>query len=164
MMRSLRFRLPALFLAGIAAAGLVSVAIAFQLLTNYSRSQSLKELRREAYGLNQLLVGQAQAVIDKGAAAPELEPRQLESATGDRIYYFGVPPFPGEGNGLAGLRPLPNDARAKINVLRVRAGHAQSFDFTPPHDRALTAFAGPFTVGGTTLGVLVVAKPQTELR
>jgi signal transduction histidine kinase len=164
MLRSLRFRLPALFLAGIAAAGLVSVAIAFQLLTNYSRSQSLKELRREAYGLNQLLVGQAQAVIDKGAAAPELEPRQLESATGDRIYYFGVPPFPGEGNGLAGLRPLPNDARAKINVLRVRAGHAQSFDFTPPHDRALTAFAGPFTVGGTTLGVLVVAKPQTELR
>ena len=38
MLRSLRFRLPALFLAGIAAAGLVSVAIAFQLLTNYSRS------------------------------------------------------------------------------------------------------------------------------
>ena len=47
-MRSLRFRLPALFLAGIIAAGLVSVAIAFSLLQGYSRSQSLKELRREA--------------------------------------------------------------------------------------------------------------------
>src|SRR5438477_17884 len=57
MLRSLRFRLPALFLAGIAAAGIVSVAIAFQLLQNYSRSQSLKELRREASGLNLLLVG-----------------------------------------------------------------------------------------------------------
>src|SRR5579859_3766739 len=100
MLRSLRFRLPALFLAGIAAAGIVSVAIAFQLLQNYSRSQSLKELRREAAGLNSLLSQQAAAVIDKGASAPAIEPPQLEAATGDKIYYFGVPPFPGEGNGL----------------------------------------------------------------
>jgi hypothetical protein len=75
MLRSLRFRLPALFLAGIAAAGIVSVAIAFQLLQNYSRSQSLKELRREASGLNRLLADQAKAVVDKGAPAPEIEPR-----------------------------------------------------------------------------------------
>jgi signal transduction histidine kinase len=164
MLRSLRFRLPALFLAGIAAAGIVSVAIAFQLLSNYSRSQSLKELRREAAGLNQLLSAQATAVIDKGASAPAIEPPQLESATGDLIYYFGVPPFPGEGNGLAGLRALPQDARAKIDVARIRVGHTQSFDFTPPNGKALTAVAGPFTVGKTTLGVLAVAKPQTELR
>jgi signal transduction histidine kinase len=164
MLRSLRFRLPALFLAGIAAAGIVSVAIAFQLLSNYSRSQSLKELRREAAGLNQLLSEQAIQVVEKGASAPAIEPPQLENATGDRIYYFGVPPFPGEGNGLAGLRPLPQDARTKIDVDRIRLGHTQSFDFTPPHGKAFTAVAGPFTVGSTTLGVLVIAKPQTELR
>ena len=119
MLRSLRFRLPALFLAGIAAAGIVSVAIAFQLLSNYSRSQSLKELRREAAGLNQLLSEQAIQVVEKGASAPAIEPPQLENATGDRIYYFGVPPFPGEGNGLAGLRPLPQDARTKIDVFSI---------------------------------------------
>ena len=67
MLRSLRFRLPALFLAGIVIAGFVSVAIAFQLLQSYSRSQSLKELRKEAAGINQLLSQQATAVIDEQA-------------------------------------------------------------------------------------------------
>src|SRR5581483_12413109 len=164
MPRSLRFRLPALFLAGIAAAGIVSVAIAFQLLQSYSRTQSLKELRREASGLNQLVADQAKLVIDQGASAPAIDPLQLENATGDRIYYFGVPPFPGDGDGTAGLRTLPADARKKVDLTRIRAGHTQSFDFTPPKGRAFTAVAGPLTVGETTLGVLVIAKPQTELR
>jgi signal transduction histidine kinase len=162
MLRSLRFRLPALFLAGIAAAGIVSVAIAFQLLSSYSRSQSLKELSREASGLNQLISEQANTVSDKGAAALAFEPTQLERATGDRIYYFGVSPFPGQGTG--GLRPLPRDARQKIHVARIEAGHTQTFDFTPPQYRALIAVAAPFTIGDTTFGVLVIAKPQTELR
>jgi signal transduction histidine kinase len=164
MLRSLRFRLPALFLAGIVIAGFVSVAIAFQLLQSYSRSQSLKELRKEAAGLNTLLSQQATAVIDKGSAAPAIEPPQLEKATGDRIYYFGIPPFPGEGDGRAGLRLLPADARKEIDLARIKAGHTQSFDFTPPNDRGLTGVAGPLTAGDTTLGVLVIAKPQTELR
>ena len=164
MMRSLRFRLPALFLAGIVAAGFVSVAIAFQLLSNYSRSQSLKELRREAAGLNRLLSQQATDVIDLGQSAPAIEPGQLEKATGDQIYYFGIPPFPGEGDGTAGLRKLPRDAQKKIDLEQIKAGNNQSFDFTPPHDRALIGVAGPLTAGDTTLGVLVVAKPQTELR
>ena len=86
-MRSLRFRLPALFLAGIVAAGFVSVAIAFQLLSNYSRSQSLKELRREASGLNALISQQATDVIDLGQSAPAIEPGQLEKdpATPDKV-------------------------------------------------------------------------------
>jgi signal transduction histidine kinase len=161
MLRSLRFRLPALFLAGIVIAGFVSVAIAFQLLQSYSRSQSLKELRKEAAGINQLLSQQATAVIDQGASAPAIEPAQIEKTTGDRIYYFGVPPFPGEPSGL---RTLPVNARKEIDLVRIKSGHTQSFDFTPPNDRALTAVAGPLTAGDTTLGVLVIAKPQTELR
>ncbi len=161
MLRSLRFRLPALFLAGIAAAGIVSVAIAFQLLSSYSRSQSLKELRREAAGLNKLLVAQANAASDQGTVAI-IEPSQLEQATGDSIYYFGVSPFPGQGTG--GLRLLPRDARKKIDIARIQSGHTQSFDFTPPQGRPLIAVAGPLSVGDTTLGVLVIAKPQTELR
>jgi len=164
MLRSLRFRLPALFLAGIAAAGIVSVAIAFQLLSNYSRSQSLKELRREATGLNQLISEQAIQVIEHGASAPAIEPGKLQQATGDRIYYFGVPPFPGEAEGAGGLSHLPAAAQKKIDRTKILAGHTQSFDFTAPGGRALAAVAGPLTVGKTTLGVLVVAKPQTELR
>ena len=51
MLRSLRFRLPALFLAGIVLAGIVSAAIAFRLLQSYSEDQSLKELRRDLEGI-----------------------------------------------------------------------------------------------------------------
>jgi signal transduction histidine kinase len=161
MLRSLRFRLPALFLAGIVAAGIVSATIAFQLLQSYSRSQSLKELRREASGLSGLLSKQAVASFEKNAPPPLIEPPELERATGDRIYYFGVPLFPGE---VTGLRLLPKDARAKIDPAKIRAGHTQTFDFTPPDGHPLVGVAGPLTVGDRTFGVLVIAKRQTELR
>jgi signal transduction histidine kinase len=162
MLRSLRFRLPALFLAGIVAAGIVSVAIAFQLLSSYSRSQSLKELKREAAGLSTLLSKQAVETFVKNSPLPLIEPRELEHATGDRIYYFGVPLFPGLGT--SNIRVLPSDARRKINAVRIRAGHTQTFDFTPSDGPPLVAVAGPLTIGDRTFGVLVIAKPQTELR
>jgi signal transduction histidine kinase len=159
---SLRFRLPALFLAGIAAAGIVSVAIAFQLLQSYSRSQSLKELRREAAGLTQLIQQQAIFVNDKSLQSVPLEPHQLEAATGASIYYYGVSPFPSFGN--AGLGTLSPSAKKKIDVARIQAGHTQTFDFTPPNGHQLIAVASPFDFEGTTLGALVVAKPATELQ
>jgi hypothetical protein len=56
MFRSLRFRLPALFLAGIALTGLVSTLIAFGLFRNYTQNQARKELRCEVAGLTQLYV------------------------------------------------------------------------------------------------------------
>jgi signal transduction histidine kinase len=161
MLRSLRFRLPALFLAGIAAAGIVSVAIAFQLLQNYSRSQSIKELRREAAGLSRLISEQAIAVSDRGTQVQTVQPSQLESASGDKIYYFGPSPFPGQG--LGGLNQLPREAQKKVDVARIRAGHTQTFEFTPAGSQSLIAVASPLDVLGTTLGVLVIAKPQTEL-
>ncbi len=161
MLRSLRFRLPALFLAGIAAAGIVSVAIAFQLLSSYSRSQSLKELHREASGLSALLAKQAIDAFEQNAPPRLIEPLQLETATGARIYYLGLPLFPGQGTGL---RVLPQDARKKIDAARIRSGHTQTIDFTPPGGRPLVAVAGPLTVRGRTFGVLVIAKAQTELR
>ena len=51
MLNSLRFRLPALFLAGIALSGLVTSLIALRLFQDYTRDASLNELRREARGL-----------------------------------------------------------------------------------------------------------------
>ncbi len=158
-MRSLRFRLPALFLAGIAAAGIVSVAIAFQLLQNYSRSQSVKELHREASGLSALLAKQAVQDFQQNAT-PQIQPAQLEEATGDLIYYYGSPLFPGQATGL---RPLPRSAHHLVNSLRIQAGHTQTFDFTPPGGHPLVAVAGPLTINGRTFGALVIAKRQTEL-
>ena len=50
-MRSLRFRLPALFLAAIALAFIVASLIAVRLFQGHTRDESRRELRREAAGL-----------------------------------------------------------------------------------------------------------------
>ena len=92
MFRSLRFRLPALFLAGIALTGLVSTLIAFGLFRNYTQSQARKELRREAAGLTQLYVDQALRRQESGTPPPFFAASKLEAASGNRL-----PERPGNG-------------------------------------------------------------------
>jgi signal transduction histidine kinase len=159
MLRSLRFRLPALFLAGIVLAGIVSAAIAFRLLEDYSHDRSLRELRREAAGLTRLYVHQAISANEEGRTAPAYVVPELESATGDRLYYAGVPLFPGQDSGL---RRLP---RGLVDWDAVRAGRVITVEFTPPgEERPLLGVGHPLHLEGTTFGVLVVAKPKTVLR
>ena len=159
MLQSLRFRLPALFLAGVVLAGIVSAAIAFRLLESYSEDRSLKELRREAGGLTSLYAKQAIKSSDVGGIAPAFAVAELEKATGDRIYYAGLPLFPGE---TAGLRRLPSGL---IDWRKIRVGDSVTFEFTPPdEDRPYLAVGSPVALEGTTFGTLVVAKPKTVLR
>ena len=162
MLRSLRFRVPALFLAGIVLAGLISTAIAFQLLRNYSRDQSVSELRREARGLTRLYASQAIKSSDEGLAAPFYTRPLLEQATGDRLYYVGVPIFPGQPSGLRTLRHL---SRSQLDWKSIQEGKSVTFDFTPAgEDRTFLAVAHPLRIEGATFGALVVAKPKTALR
>jgi signal transduction histidine kinase len=157
--QSLRFRLPALFLAGIVIAGIVSAGIAFRLLQTYSEDRSLKELRREATGLTRLYAQQAIKSSDEGRFAPAFVGRELENATGDRIYYAGLPLFPGEA---PGLRKLP---AGLVDWRAIRAGDSVTFEFTPPDGtRPFIAVGYPVELEGTTFGTLVVAKPKTVLR
>jgi signal transduction histidine kinase len=162
MFRSLRFRVPALFLAGIALAGLISTAIAFQLLRNYSRDRSLSELRRDARGLAQLYSTQAIKASDEGLTVPLYTRPLLEQATGDRLYYVGVPIFPGQPSGLRTLRHL---SRSQLDWKSIQEGRTVTFDFTPASEnRRFLAVAYPLQLGGSTFGALVVAKPKTALR
>jgi signal transduction histidine kinase len=152
-MRSLRFRLPALFLAGVALAGLVATAIAFRLFQDYTRTQSLRELRREAQGVSELYLDLARRI-----ERPVLTPRALELTTGDRLFFVGISLFPGE---RTGVRELP---RSAVDFRALQAGRALTFDFTPPgEDKVFVAVARPLVLGGHTLGALVVAKPKEEL-
>src|SRR5439155_2727435 len=159
--RSLRFRLPAVFLAGIAVAGVVSAAIALLLLQDYTRNQTLSELKREAIGLTELYVQQAIKSSDEGRSAPEFAPAQLEKATGDRLYYAGVTIFPGQALGFRRL------SRDQVDWPALQAGKVITFEFTPPDvDRRFLAVGHPlrFEQHGPTFGALIVAKPSTELR
>jgi two-component system OmpR family sensor kinase len=154
MLRSLRFQLPALFLLGVVVAGLVSAAIALRLFQAYAqnraRDQAYEEVAREATGLTQLYV--------RRAGFQRLSARNLELATGDRIFYTGLDLFPGQGPAFT---PLP---KGVLKPRRVQQQKLVRFQFRPPHsDQTLLAAARPVKIGGQTLGTIVVAKPETRL-
>jgi signal transduction histidine kinase len=154
--RSLRFRLPALFLAGIAVSGLVAALIALRLFQGYVLHRSKVELVREAIGLTELY--QEQANKENGAA-PKFAAAKLEKATGDRLFFIGISPFP-ESTG--GLRTLPSHA------IDWQKNRRFTFEFTPPGaNKTYLAVANPLRLGrgkgSVQFGSLVVAKPKTEL-
>jgi signal transduction histidine kinase len=83
--------------------------------------------------------------------------KQLERATGDRLFYVGVDPVP---DGTIGLDRLPP------TVVDWRTGRTITFEFTPPgDDRVYLAVARPLRLSkkGPAFGDLIVATPKTEL-
>src|SRR5262245_17476002 len=113
MFRSLRFRLPALFLLAVLLASLLSTAIALQLFRDYNESQTRAELRREASGMAQFYADAALRAADEGAAAPDFAASKIELATGDHVFYAGASVFPGQESGLKHVpeSSLPPQAR-----------------------------------------------------
>src|SRR5918994_1328423 len=121
MFRSLRFRLPALFLAGIVLAVLIATVLALRLFQAYAREQAVRELQREAVGISTLFVQRV------GFQVPG--PRLLELMTGDRIYYVGDRSFDiflNEGAAV-GLRRLPQND--DVDVQELRHGSSTVFEF-----------------------------------
>jgi signal transduction histidine kinase len=159
VLKSLRFRLPALFLVGIAVSGLVAAIIAFQLLQSYTLRRAKDELRREASGVTRLYEEQASGSNDPVPAS------QLEHSTGDRIYY--VPPSPGfqlfPGKSPR-LRTLP---RSVLDFASIKRGRTLQFEFSPPGaGKTYLAVAHPLSLGKTKkslFGAIVVAKPKDQL-
>jgi signal transduction histidine kinase len=157
---SLRVRLPLLFLGGIVLTGIVTTLIAVQLFRTFARHQTLSELRREAAGIAQLYSSAVAADFAAGQGdsrrAPTFARKELEHATGDKIYFNGpVSPFPGEDPGLP---------RLHLNKIDWTSGQALTFQFTPPHlTGAYYAVANPVVVGHTTIGAIVVAKKKTAI-
>ncbi|MDQ3875669.1 MAG: HAMP domain-containing histidine kinase [Actinomycetota bacterium] len=154
MFRSLRFRLPAFFLAGVVVAGLVSTAIAVKLFQDYTRDRVYSELRREARGLTGL--------YGLRAGGEAFSSRHLEDATGDLLFYVpvarGIRPFPDRPSAL---RELSTNA---VDWQKLRRGSVE-FEFTPPgREKTYLAVARTVKVGDRTWGALVVASPESQLQ
>jgi signal transduction histidine kinase len=153
---SLRFRIPALFLAGIVIAVVVSTATAYQLFQNYVEDRFVAELQREAAGLADLYAAQVVQANDEGRPPPLAQASRLEKATGDRLFYCGIDPFATQaGFGPRTLKPCP-----------VEGDRPTTFEFMPPGARRLyLAAAQPLRPEGRgpAFGVLIVAKPKAEL-
>ena len=161
MLGTLRVRLTALFLAVVLVFGLVSIALAIRLFQDVTRSQSVKELRREASGLAALYAESALRSSDEGAKAPEFAAQKLELATGDQLYYVGASLFPGQRFGLERL------SRSALGDAVLDRDRQVIVEFTPPGEkRRFVAAAQPVQLvrGTEPFGWLVVAKPTEELR
>ena len=161
MFRSLRFRLPALFLAGATLAGLVSTVISIGLFQDYTEDRLRAELRREARGLTTLYAEQAARAIGQPRTTLRRlsrATRQFEQASGSQIYYVGLRIFFSQGSGL---RALPED------TVEWKDGTIRTFEFTPPDaEREFLAVSSPLRLSAREpyLGAIVVAKPTAELR
>jgi signal transduction histidine kinase len=154
MLQSLRFRLPAFFLAGVVVAGLVATGIAVKLFQDYTRDRTYSALRRESLGLAKLYAEHA------GLAA--FRSSHLEEATGDRIFYVGenrLPLYPGQKTPIRQLPP------GTIDWQRLRDRGMLQFEFAPKNTGVrYLAVARPVKPGGKLFGALIVATPKSSLR
>ena len=155
MFRSLRFRLPAFFLAGAILAGLISTIISVGLFQDYTEDRLVAELRREARGLSRLYVEQAIRAQDTDRPY-FVAPERLEQASGSQIYYTGLRII---FRGSTRLKTLPQ------NTIEWKDGRVRTFEFTPPGSkREFLAVAHPVRLQKRVYGALIVAKPKAELR
>ena len=163
MFRSLRFKLPALFLLAIVLSGLVATVIAIGLFQDYARDRALKELRQEAAGL-------AALYADHAGDIP-IEQKNLERATGDYLFFVprpGLPAdalFPGEPD-----PPAVQLLSASVVPAAALGSAVVAFELTPPAtEQSLLAVAHPVRIKrrgaeSAWFGTIVVARPTTELR
>jgi signal transduction histidine kinase len=160
MFRSLRFRLPALFLVGIVVSGLIAALIALRLFQGEVERRLKDELRRDAVGLTALYQEQASR---RNGAAPGFAAPKLEKATGARLYYIGLTVCP-DVKRPCGLRLLP-----RAYLPNWQSDRQVTFEFTPPgSDQPYMAVANPLRLSAgvnkhVQFGDLIVAKPKTEL-
>ena len=153
MLRSLRFRLPALFLLGIVLAGVVATLIAVRFFQGYTRTHAATELRAESAGIVQL--------YGQRAGVGHVSLKNLRFALGkDRVFW--VPPVPGASL-LVG--PLPKLPPSAVPLEKLRGHDAPAFDFTSAGG-SYFGVAQEVQLGSASVsaGTLVVAEPESELR
>jgi signal transduction histidine kinase len=149
--RSLRFRLPALFLLGILLAAVVATLIAVRFFQSYTRTHAASELRRESAGIVTLYEGQA--------GVGHVSPTNLQLALGgDRIFW--VPAVPGASLLAGPVTELPS---GEVPPGKVLQRGPPAFDL----HLSTGAYLGVGQVvrlAGIPVGALVVAKPESALR
>jgi len=167
VLRSLRFRLAAFFLAGVVVAGLVAAAISLRLIQSYTLKRSRAEIRREATGVTELYAFRAlqKASPNQRVEIPQIPSKTLEAALGgDRVYYLPaaalIALYPSE------VPVLPRLSRRTVPLQKLQQGETIQFEFTPPgEDRTFIAVAKPLelTKQRLFLGAMVVARPKNQL-
>jgi signal transduction histidine kinase len=147
VLRSLRFRLPALFLLGIVLAGVVATLIAVRFFQSYTRTHAASELRAESVGIVQL--------YERQAGAGHVS--QLALGRG-RVFW--VPVVRGASLLAGSLPELPSSA---VSVAKVARDKPPAFDFRYRGVDYL-GVGQIVRLAQLRVGALVVAEPESALR
>jgi signal transduction histidine kinase len=148
--RSLRFRLPALFLAGVVLAAVIASLIAVRFFQDYTHTRAVHELRAESAGIVHLYAQQA--------GIGNVPVQSLHKAIGgDEIFW--VPAVRGASL-FAGAVPVPPPGAVKFSDL-VDAG-ARSINLSV-NGTGYLAVARVVTLAGIPTGAIVVAKPNSAI-
>jgi signal transduction histidine kinase len=151
MLGSLRFRLPAMFLLGIALAVLVAALISVRFFQNYTQARGVDELRAESAGIVQLYAQQAGRETVPVSSL-------VNALGGDQLFW--LPAYKGVTL-LQGITDLP-EGSTSIDVRKLRG--TATINVTIEHKKYL-AVVRPLRLGQNNLfGALVVAKPTSQLR
>jgi signal transduction histidine kinase len=148
--RSLRFRLPALFLLGIVLAAGVATLIAVRFFQDYARTHAASELRAESAGVVQL--------YERQAGVGHVSAANLEAALGvDRVFW--VPVVPGASLLAGPLPELPGSALPSDALQADKPSFDVHVEGTAYLGVAQAVQLGPFHAGA-----LIVAEPESALR
>jgi signal transduction histidine kinase len=151
VLRSLRFRLPALFLLGVVLAAVVATLIAVRFFQGYTRTHAATELRAESAGIGQL--------YEQKAGVGRVSLKNLKVALGkDRVFW--VPAVRG-GSLLVG--PLPRVPRSAVPLAKLGGHKSPAFDLNLPSG-SYFGVARVVHLGRIAAGAIVVAEPESELR
>ena len=150
LLRSLRFRLPALFLVGIVLAAVVAALIAVRFFQDYTHTRTAHELRAESAGIVQLYTQQA------GVGNVPLQSLR-KAIGGDEIFW--VPAVRGASLFAGSVPVLPRDA-LRFSDLVGRG--AQTINLSA-HGRGYLAVAQVVRLAGIPVGAIVVAKPSAAV-
>lgn len=150
MIRSLRFRLPALFLVGIVLAAVVAALIAVRFFQGYTHTRAAHELGAESAGIVQLYAQQA--------GVGNVPVQSLHKAIGgDEIFW--VPAVPEASLFAGGVPVLPRTALQFSDL--VGAGpHTINLS---AHGKGYLAVAQIVRLAGIPAGAIVVAKPNSAV-
>jgi signal transduction histidine kinase len=148
VLRSLRFRLPALFVLGIVLAAAVASLIAIRSFQSNTRSHAATELRADSAGIVRL--------YEQRAGIGYVSVKSLQAALGVNEVFW-VPPAPG-AKLLAG--PLPE---LSVQPPAAEDGQPPAFDFSHSGTSYL-GVAQPVKLGNVPAGHIVVAEPESALR
>jgi two-component system sensor histidine kinase BaeS len=151
MLRSLRFRLPALFVLGMVLSCVVATLIAVHFFQSYTRTHAASELRHESAGIVHLYETQA--------GVGQVSVGRLERTLGgDGVFW--VPVVPGASLNAG---PIPSLPRSAVPSAVFLPGSAPAFDLTV-NGTSYLGVGQVVNLGPYAAGALVVAERESQLR